>query len=135
MASLPVGKNDDPRPLFANDLRDFQPVLPSVFDAAVRKIERATPRHPQNPRSLGRFAGPIFGRAASPHFALRQIEDAGSVSALGHFEQRASARLFYIVAMGRNCQNIEWHVVSVKAKSGGGKSATVLRLTNGKLQR
>jgi hypothetical protein len=116
MAALPVGKNDNPRPLFAKDLRHLQTVLPGVFDPAIGDIECATPRHAQNLRSLGRFAGPIFGRPASPHFALRQIEDAGAVSALRHFEQRASAGLFYIVAMRGNCENIEWHVVSVKVK-------------------
>jgi len=53
----------------------------------------------QDARRLGRFAGAVFGGAARAHFTLREIENAGAVSALGHLEQSSAAGLFHVVAV------------------------------------
>jgi hypothetical protein len=40
---------------------------------------------------------------------LRQVEDAGAVSALGHLEQSSGAGLFYIIAVRGQSENVERH--------------------------
>src|SRR6266481_971740 len=99
MAALPVGKYQHPRTLLAKHADDLQAVLPGIFDAAVGNIEGVTPGNFQDARRLRRFARAVFGGAARPHFSLREVEDAGAVSALGHLEQSSGAGLFYIVAV------------------------------------
>jgi hypothetical protein len=111
MAAFPVGKNQHARTLLAEDADDLQPVLPGVFDAAVRYVECLPPCDFQNSRRLGRLARAIFGRAAGAHFALREVENAGAVAALGHLEQRAAAGLLYIIAMRGEGENVERHFV------------------------
>ena len=44
--------------------------------------------------------------AARSHFALRQVEDAGAISALGHLEQSSGAGLFHVVTMGGQGENV-----------------------------
>jgi hypothetical protein len=53
----------------------------------------------QYARRFRSYAGAIFHAAASPHFTLREVEDTGAVSALGHLEQSSSAGLFYVIAV------------------------------------
>ena len=99
MAPLPVGKNQHPRTLFAEYASDLQAILPGIFDAAVGKIERVAPGNFQNARRLRRFAGAIFGAAARAHLALREIQNAGAISALGHLEKSSAAGLFDVVTV------------------------------------
>src|ERR1700716_2293980 len=99
MAALPIRKNQQARALLAKHASDFQTILPGVFDAAVRDIERVSPRYFQDAGRLCRFASAVFHVPASAHLTLTQVEDAGTVSALRHFEEGARAGLFYIVAM------------------------------------
>jgi hypothetical protein len=106
MATLPVGKNQHPRTLLAKHADDLQTILPGIFDAAVGNIERVTPGNFQDARRFRRFAGAVFGGAARPHFTLREIEDAGAVSALGHLEESAGAGLFYVIAVRGQGENV-----------------------------
>src|SRR5208337_5596797 len=99
MAPLPERKNQHPRTLLAEYADDLQAILPGIFDAAVRNIESVAPGNFQNARCFGRFAGAVFSGAARPHFALREVEDAGAVSAFGHLEQSSAASLLHIVAV------------------------------------
>ena len=71
----------------ADYARNFQPVFPSVFDAAVGDIERLPPGNAQDFRRLCRLACSIFCRAPRAHLALSEVENAGPVSAVGHLEQ------------------------------------------------
>ena len=107
MPSLPVRQNHHARPRLADHARYFQPVLPGVFDAAVGNIERPPPARAENSRRVRRLARAIFGGAARAHFALRQIENAGALAALGHLQQRAAAGLLHVVAVRGNGQNVE----------------------------
>src|SRR5580698_10222768 len=91
----------------ADHARDFEPVLPSVFDTAVGKIVRSPPGDTENVCRVGSFARAIFGGAARSHFTLRQVKDAGALPALRHLRERAAAGLFYIVAVGGDGQNVE----------------------------
>jgi hypothetical protein len=106
MATLPVREDQYPRTLFANYARDLQAILPCIFDAAVGNIERVAPGNFQDASRLRRFASAIFSRAARPHLTLRQVEDAGAVSALGHLEQSSGAGLFYIIAVRGQSENV-----------------------------
>ena len=111
MASLPVGKNQHARPLLAEDADNLQAILPGIFDASVGNIEGVTPGDFQDARRIGGLASAVFGGAARSHFTLREVEDAGAVSSLGHFEQSSAAGLFYVVAMCGQGENVEWHFV------------------------
>src|SRR5579863_210665 len=99
MASLPVGKNQNSGPLFADDTRDFQLVLPRILDPTIRNIESLPPGDAQYFRGLRCLLGTAFGSASRPHLTLSEIEDAGAPSALCHLQQRAPAGLFDVVAM------------------------------------
>jgi hypothetical protein len=99
MPSFPVGENQHPRTLFAEYADDLQTIVPGIFDAAVGDIEGVTPGNFQNACRFGGFTGPVFGGAARAHFTLREVEDAGAVSALGHLEQSSAAGLFDVVAV------------------------------------
>ena len=70
MSSLPIGKNHNAGTGFANDRGDFQPVLPSVLDAAVGDVESASPAGAENVCGIIGFTGAIFGGAAGAGFAL-----------------------------------------------------------------
>jgi hypothetical protein len=99
MAALPVGKNQHSRTLLAEHADDLQAILPGIFDAAVGKIEGVAPGNFQDARRLRRFKGAVFGAAARAHFTLREVEDAGAVSALGHLEKSSAAGLFDVVTV------------------------------------
>src|SRR5438874_7839507 len=107
MASLPVGKNDHSWASFADDVCNFKPILPSVFHAAIGYIERLAPADAQKFCCLGRFSRPVFSGSARAHFALSQVQDAGTVSALRHLEQRPATGLLNVIAMGGNGQDVE----------------------------
>src|SRR5271166_4064170 len=107
MASLPVRKNQHARAQLANDARDLGAILEGVLDAAVRNVERTPPTDFEDARRLVRFARAIFDGAARAHFALREVEDGGAASALGHLQQRAAAGLLDVVAVGGNGENVD----------------------------
>ena len=90
----------------ANDTRDFQPVVVGVLDPAVGNIERLPPAGFENARRFVGFARAIFDGAARAHLALRQVEDGGAVSALGHLQQRAATGLLHIITMGGDGKNV-----------------------------
>ncbi len=99
MPPLPVGQNDHPRPHLTNYARDFQTILPCVFDVPVRDVERAAPLHPEDLRRVGRLACPVLRRAACAHLALGQIKNSCALPVLRGFQERAAARLLDVVAM------------------------------------
>jgi hypothetical protein len=99
MTPLPVGKNQHPRTLLSKYADDLQTILPDIFDAAVGNIEGVAPGNFQDARRLLRFTRPVFSGPARSHFTLREVENAGTVSALGHLKQSSGASLFHIVAV------------------------------------
>src|SRR5271168_4403832 len=107
MAALPVGQNDDARAGLANYGCDLQPVLPRVFDSPIRDVEGVTPGRAENFRGVGGFTGAIVGGAARTHLALGQVEDAGALSVLRSFQQRAAAGLLDVVAVRGYGENVE----------------------------
>ena len=107
MPTFPVRQNHHPWPGLADDAGNFESVLPCVLDPAVRDVERPALADAENACRIGGLARPVFRRATSAHFALSKVEDAGALPALRHFEQRTAAGLFYVIAVRRNCQNIQ----------------------------
>src|SRR5450432_3749944 len=107
MSSFPIGEDHDARTLLADYACNFQPILPSVFDASVGDVESVTPAYLQNLCCVARLAGSTIGGAASPHFSLREVEDAGAMTPLRHFQHGAAAGLFYVVAMSGDGQDVE----------------------------
>src|SRR5271165_1283593 len=108
MPSLPIGKNHHSRALLANHTRNLQAVLPCVLYAAVGDVERLPPGNSQNLRGLDCFPRPVFGGAAGSHLALRQVENAGAMTAFGHLEQSSTAGLFNIITMSGDCENLDF---------------------------
>src|SRR5713226_1040226 len=100
MPRLPIGKDHSARLRLADYTCHLQPVLPSVFDSAIGDVECPAPSRLQDARCVSGLAGAVIGSAARSHFTLREIENAGAVSALRHLQQRAAAGLLYIIAMG-----------------------------------
>jgi hypothetical protein len=68
-----------------------------------------SPRDFQNARRVRRFTRAVFGAAARPHFALRQVEDASSISSICHLEQSSAASLFHVVAVRSQGENVDRH--------------------------
>jgi hypothetical protein len=62
--------------------------------------------HSKNARRFFRFGGALGGAAARARFTPREIQNSGPESARGHAQQRPSAGLFHIVAVGRNGQHV-----------------------------
>ncbi len=85
MPPLPVRKNNHPRPRLPNYSRNFQPILPGVLDAPVRDVESPPPTHAKNLGRVVGFSGAVFSPAPRTHFALSQVENSGSLAALGRF--------------------------------------------------
>ncbi len=107
MPPFPVGQDDYPRARLPNHGGDFQPVLLSVLHAPVRNVERPPPTHAKNLGCVIGFARAIFRRAPRPHFALRQVEDAGALPALRSLQQSSAAGLLYIVAVRGDGQDVQ----------------------------
>ena len=111
MACLPVRKYEHARAQLADDARDLEPVGEGVFDTAIGNVERLPPTNFQDARSLVGLARAVFNGAARAHLALREVEDGGAVSALGHLEQRAAAGLLDVVAVRGDGKNVAvWRV-------------------------
>ena len=107
MPPLPVRKEDNAGASLADHSRNLQPVFPRVLDAAIGNIERLPPAHAQDFCRVFGFARAAFCAAASSHFALREIENAGAMALPGRFEQCAAAGLFYVVAVGGYGKNVK----------------------------
>src|SRR5579864_8932323 len=108
---LPIRKDQHARTQFTDDTRDLDPIAEGVLDAAIGDVERLAPTDFQDARRLAGLARAVFNGAARAHFALREVEDSSAVSALAHLEQRTAARLFHIVAMSGDGQNVAmWRV-------------------------
>src|SRR5579864_6263446 len=107
MAPLPVRKNDHPRSLFAEHAHDLQSVLPGVFHPPVGNVECVTITNLEDSRCLACFFSAVFGRSASSHLPLGEIENPGVSALLGHLQERASTSLLDVVAVGRNRHDIQ----------------------------
>src|SRR5579862_7418870 len=107
MPPLPVGQNHHARASLANHARNFEAILPSVFDASIRNVERSPPNRAKDFCRIRRLTRALFRCAASSHLALREIENADALPALRGPQQSASAGLLYVVAVSGDGHNVK----------------------------
>jgi hypothetical protein len=107
MPSLPVRQDDHPRTRLANHARHFEPILPSILDAAVWKIQRTSPTDAKDLGCVVCFPSAIICGTARAHLSLSQIENARSLPAPCGFQQSTAAGLFDVVTMRGDGKNVE----------------------------
>src|SRR5437899_4180594 len=96
MARFPVGKDDRFGAKLTNDGRQAKLMLARGLNVRVGNAERAAPAYFEKFCGLGRFARADFRSSARTHFSHGQIENAGFVAALRHFQQRAATSQLHI---------------------------------------
>src|SRR5215471_15962693 len=106
MTSGPIRQNDNTRSDLAQHADNLDSVLIAVFNAAIRNVERLSPAHSEDTRRICRLCCPVYRRPARTRLALRQVQNCGAPSESLHFEQSATARLFYVVTVGSDSENI-----------------------------
>ena len=99
MASLPIGQNQDARTSLPDNGCDFQTILPGIFHAPVGNIESTSPLRAQNGGRIGSLACALFRGSARSHLSLREIQDAGALSALRGFQQCSATGLLHVIAV------------------------------------
>ncbi len=109
VACFPVGEDDGLRAKLAKDSGEAEFVLPGGLDVGIGNAEGAAPLRAEELGGFGGFLGARFGSAAGAHFAGREIENAGFVAALRHFEERAAAGEFDVIGVSGDCEQIEMH--------------------------
>src|SRR6478672_11569293 len=107
MTSLPIGKNHHPRPGPPNNLCNFEPIFPGVFDASVRNIKRLAPGDLQDLCCFQGFSFAIRSAPTRAHLAAGQIQNARAMAEFRHLEKGSAAGLFNIVAMRGDREDIE----------------------------
>ena len=112
VARFPVGDDDGFWAQLAKDSGETEFVLAGGLDIGVGNAEVAAPLHTEDLGGFGSFFGARFGSAAGAHFAGGEIEDAGLVAALGHFEERAAASEFDVIGVSGDGEQIELHEAS-----------------------
>jgi hypothetical protein len=89
-----------------DDSGDFQTIFPGILHPAIGYIERVPPLHSKNRSCIIGFTLAVFGCSSRAHLTLGQVENAGALSFLRRAKNRSTARLFYVIAMSRDRQNI-----------------------------
>src|SRR5438270_9763513 len=107
MTSLPIRKNHDSRAHLADYPRNFQPVLPGVFNSSIRNIKGLAPSDAENSGGFGSFGSSLFGGASRAHLTTSKVENARAAAKCGHLQQSSTTGLLHIVAMRGNGQNID----------------------------
>src|ERR1700726_477584 len=113
MAAFPVGKDHGVGLELANYFGDGHFVVVTYFEMGVGEGEISANPHSENFAGRYGFAKPLLGSAASAGLAAREVEDAGSIAGLRHFDERAATGEFGIVGVWGNHEQIEFHEPSV----------------------
>ncbi len=107
VAALPVGEDDDAGAEAAEDGGDLEAVGEGVLDVAVGEVESFAVGDIEDAGGGVGFGFALGGGAASAGLASREVEDAGAPAARVHDEERATAGLFYIVAVGGDGEDVD----------------------------
>ena len=99
MPSLERRRDDDARPVAADDPRERRAGARRVLDRGVWKLEVLARAAPDDLRGAVGLLSAQLGRAARAHLALREVEDGGALSQLGRLDQRAAAGELDVVTM------------------------------------
>jgi len=112
VACFPVGDDDSAGAEFANGGGEAEFVLTRGLDVGVGNAEGAPVFYFENFCGEGGFFGAGLGSAECAHFAGGEVEYAGFVTGLGHFEESAAAGEFDVVGMCGDGEKVEVHVSS-----------------------
>jgi len=110
MARFPIGENYGVGPELTDDLGQSEFVLARGLDVGIRHAQGFAPTHAEKFGGFGGLPGASFGRAAGAHFAGGQVEDAGLVAELGHFQESSAAGKFHVVGMSGDGEQVEFHL-------------------------
>ena len=106
-------REDEPRARAAHDVHDEalrRPVRPEV---AIAEVEVCAEARAQNPGRLRGLPGAKLGRAARPHFATGQVDDAEARPAPRKSRQGSAATQLDVVRMRPEGQDLDgFHVHS-----------------------
>ncbi len=109
VAGLPVRDDDGSRAEFANGRGEAELVFARGVDVGIWDAERAAVFYFENFCGESGFSGASFGSAESAHFPCGEIEDAGFVAGLRHFEESTAASEFDVVGMCGDGEKVEIH--------------------------
>ena len=112
VAGFPIRKNDGFGPELSNDGGQTELVLAAGLNIRVGNAKRAAPAYAKYLGGFGGLFGAGFGSAAGTHFARGEVEDAGLVAGVRHFQERAAAGEFHVVGVGGNGEQIKFHARS-----------------------
>jgi len=87
-------------------------VLAAGLNVRVGDAKGAAPADFKEFGGLGGFFGARFRGAAGPHFAGSEVQNAGFVAAVGHFQECAAAGEFHVVGMGSDGEQVKVHARS-----------------------
>ena len=109
VAGLPVGNDDGARAEFADGGGEAEFVSPRGLDVGVGYAEGAAVFYFEDLCGERGFFRARFRGAERAHLTGGQVEDAGLVTGLRHFEERAAAGQFNIVGMSGDGEKVEVH--------------------------
>src|SRR5215813_5899141 len=109
MTRFPIRNDDSARAELADGSGEAELVLARRLDVGIRNTQRASVLHFEDFCGGGSFLGTCFGRAACAHFSGSEVENAGLVAGLRHFEQCAAAGEFDVVGMSGDGEKVEVH--------------------------
>src|ERR1700676_2449213 len=107
VTGFPIRENDRFGAGFADYSGEPGLVLASRVDVGVRYAERAAPAHAKNLGGFAGFFGAGFWYAARAHFACGEVEDAGLITAVSHFQKRSAASEFNVVGVGGDGEQVK----------------------------
>src|ERR1700752_1302249 len=110
MAAFPVRKDDRVRLKFANRFRDCDLEFVGDRETRIGQAEIAAHFHAKNFSGVRGFSEARFRSAARTCFTAGEIEDAGAIAGLRHFENGAAAGELHVIGMSGDGKQVEWEV-------------------------
>ena len=100
MALVGPRREDDRRPVLAHDLDDLQLLAARGAEASVAEVELLAKRRAEDARGRRGLALARARRAARPHLAAGEVDDADAEAALHEVDDCAAARQLDVVGVG-----------------------------------
>jgi len=96
----PIRREDDLRPVGAQDADDLELVLPGPFDPRVGDVEHLMGGQSHDPGRVRKLGGPDLGAAARRHLPPGQHDDSRSMTQPRQLDQRPAAAELDVVGVG-----------------------------------
>ncbi len=110
VAAFPVGQDDRVGLEFADRFGEGDFKFVGEREASVGKAEIAAHFHAENFSGVRGFFEARFRSAARAGLTPREIEDAGAIAGLRHFENGAAAGELDVIGMSGDGEQVEWCV-------------------------